>query len=430
MHPEISSTIMQAFSMAGWELVSNCSVSTVPPNTDTIFMMIDMLVQNLQYNIVVAPPADDAAVKKYTAAELTHAIVLDTSHRANANLASIVGKRLTYCAQLSGGGMPPPPGVICDTIILHGVTAGAMIHWKETEESVGLTAGMMARLRAQLPMAVNDFHLVGHIFSAGADDAALAATSVPSISWEQIPQPPLALGFTTAFQGPDNIEADMVLTATVEWKQLVKRAEVLRAAIGKLPSDGPITKVTVLPAAGDKEAQGLTASWYQVLCGMTPVGQLTAMLAAGPPTDVAPEHHNNWICQIAIQIQQTVLSVDLNEMLEGASLMDAPVKGGTWVRSELHFLAFVFVFIPPADGRSMCFGCSSAPQPLRPLSMVFTTKPTVLCCKTDDFLLTFCRFSVDSLLKMICLGHDTLGEMPPVVFVQPSDYGAVSHSIN
>lgn len=36
---------------------------------------------------------------------------------------------------------------------------------------------MLERLRGQLPMAVNAFHLVGNIFSAGAADAALAAAS-------------------------------------------------------------------------------------------------------------------------------------------------------------------------------------------------------------------------------------------------------------
>jgi len=87
----------------------------------------------------------------------------------------------------------------------------------------------------------------------------------------------------------------------------------------------------VCDAQGDNEAEGLTASWYQVLCGMTPVGQLTAMLAAGPPPELHPAEHGNFVAHMTGQIQQAIMEVDLNEMLEGASLMGAPVKGGTWL---------------------------------------------------------------------------------------------------
>ena len=81
-------------------------------------------------------------------------------------------------------------------------------------------------------------------------------------------------------------------------------------------------------AEGDEEAQGLSATWYQVLCGMTAVGQLTAMLAAGAPPEQVPEHERtNWALSIAIQIQNEIMNVDLSHMLEGASILGAPVKG-------------------------------------------------------------------------------------------------------
>ena len=64
------------------------------------------------------------------------------------------------------------PALYC--VCIH---TGAVIHWKETPESAMLTAAMLERLRSQLPMAVNNFDSVGHIFSAGAADAALAAAA-------------------------------------------------------------------------------------------------------------------------------------------------------------------------------------------------------------------------------------------------------------
>lgn len=175
LHPEIVSSLTNTFQLAGWDIFSNCSVATVPPNIETVIMMLDMLVMNIS-PFVTAPQtstlADSAAKSKYDAAELTHAIILDTTKRGH-ELATIVAKRLTYCAQLAGGGLPEE--VVCDTIFLHGTAQGAVIHWKETPESAMLTAAMLERLRGQLPMAVNNFDSVGYIFSAGAADAALAA---------------------------------------------------------------------------------------------------------------------------------------------------------------------------------------------------------------------------------------------------------------
>ena len=82
--------------------------------------------------------------------QLTHAIVLDTSRQTN--LGSVVAKRLLYCAQLAGGGLPDE--VVADAITLHGDRCGVVIHWKEADEAAALTAAMLTKLRAQLPMAV------------------------------------------------------------------------------------------------------------------------------------------------------------------------------------------------------------------------------------------------------------------------------------
>lgn len=131
----------------------------------------------------------------------------------------------------------------------------------------------------------------------------------------------------------------MVLTETVEWKHLVSRNTALRTAIAKHCSNaatGPLHKVSVLPAQGDEEAEGLSATWYQVLCGMTAVGQLTAILAAGPPPEQVPEHERtNWVLSIAMQIQNEIMNVDLSHMLEGASILGAPVKGSNTTTSAI-----------------------------------------------------------------------------------------------
>ena len=82
--------------------------------------------------------------------QLTHAIILDTSRQTN--LGSVVAKRLLYCAQLAGGGLPDE--VVADAITLHGNRCGVVIHWKEADEAAALTAAMLTKLRAQLPMAV------------------------------------------------------------------------------------------------------------------------------------------------------------------------------------------------------------------------------------------------------------------------------------
>ena len=76
------------------------------------------------------------------------------------------------------------------------------------------------------------------------------------------------------------------------------------------------------------QAEGLSATWYQALCGMSAVGQLTAMLAAGPPPEQVPEHERtNWVLSIAMQIQSEIMAVDLSHMLEGASVLGVPVTG-------------------------------------------------------------------------------------------------------
>lgn len=123
----------------------------------------------------------------------------------------------------------------------------------------------------------------------------------------------------------------MVLTETIEWKHMVKRATALRTAIAahcSSSSSGQLRTVSVLPAERDEEAEGLSATWYQVLCGMTAVGQLTGMLAAGPPPQQVPEHERtNWVLSIAMQIQNEIMNVDLSHMLEGASVLGVPVTG-------------------------------------------------------------------------------------------------------
>ena len=105
----------------------------MPPNIETVAMMLDMILMAIS-PFVTAPQSSalkgGAAQRKYGAAELTHAIVLDTTSRGH-ELASIVAKRLSYCAQLAGGGLPEE--VVCDTIYLHGAAQGAVIHWKETQ---------------------------------------------------------------------------------------------------------------------------------------------------------------------------------------------------------------------------------------------------------------------------------------------------------
>ena len=59
------------------------------------------------------------------------------------------------------------------------------------------------------------------------------------------------------------------------WGLLVKRSQALRAAVESHTPSKPLRSVKILPFEGDKEAEGLSASWYQVLAGTSGVGQLT-----------------------------------------------------------------------------------------------------------------------------------------------------------
>ena len=86
-----------------------------------------------------------------------------------------------------------------------------------------------------------------------------------------------------------------------------------------------------------------------------------AMLAAGPPAEVPEAERANWVHQVATNIQAEIMRADLAEMLSGAAILDAPVQGGTW-----------------------------------------------LCTATTSEGLA---------------GVETIAEMPPVVFIQPCDYG-------
>ena len=63
------------------------------------------------------------------------------------------------------------------------------------------------------------------------------------------------------------------------------------------------------------------------------------MLAAGPPPEQVPEHERtNWILSLAMQIQNEIMNVDLNHMLEGASVLGAPVNGRRMPDTSMYFV--------------------------------------------------------------------------------------------